>query len=60
MRAGYAADDGAALHFVGSDLHRVVASRPGKRGWHVAVKGDRVIERKLPAVELGAPVLAAA
>jgi dipeptidase E len=60
MRPGDAADDGAALHFVGADLHRVVASRPGKCGWHVAVRGDRVVERKLPGVELGAPALAAA
>jgi dipeptidase E len=60
MRPGYAADDGAALHFVGSDLHRVVASRPGKRGWRVSLKGERVVERKLAAVELGAPVALAA
>jgi dipeptidase E len=60
MRPGYAADDGAALHFVGSELHRVVASRPGKRGWHVSLRGDRVIERKLSAVDLGAPVALAA
>ena len=26
---GYAADDGAALHFVGTELREVVASRPG-------------------------------
>jgi dipeptidase E len=60
MRAGYGADDGAALHFVGTDLHRVVASRAGKRAWHVSLKGDRVVERKLPAVDLGAPVALAA
>ena len=60
MRPGYAADDGAALHFVGSDLHRVVASRPGKRGWHVSLKGERVVERKLPVLDLGAPVVLAA
>ena len=28
MRPGYAADDGAALHFRGEELHRVVSSRP--------------------------------
>ena len=28
MRGGYAAEDGAALHFVGEELSRVVASRP--------------------------------
>ena len=59
MCAGYAADDGAALHFVGTDLHRVVASRPGKRGWRVALRGDRVVERKLATVDLGAPLRAA-
>ena len=58
MCAGYAADDGAALHFVGTDLHRVVASRPGKRGWRVALRGDRVVERKLATVDLGAPLRA--
>jgi hypothetical protein len=34
----------------------VVASRPGKRGWRVALRGDRVVERKLPTVDLGAPI----
>ena len=29
MAPGYAADDGAALHFVGGELDRVVSSRPG-------------------------------
>ena len=29
MAPGYAADDGAALHFVGPELDRVVSSRPG-------------------------------
>lgn len=32
---GYAADDGAALHFVGHRLDRVVSSRPGARAWRV-------------------------
>ena len=29
---------------------------PGKRGWRVALRGDRVVERKLPTVDLGAPL----
>jgi peptidase E len=33
--AGYAADDGAALHFVGTALHEVVASHAGPRGYRV-------------------------
>ena len=33
MPSGYAADDGAALHFVGRGLHRVVGSRPGVAGY---------------------------
>ena len=33
--AGYAADDGAALHFVGTELHEVVASRDGACGYRV-------------------------
>ena len=32
MRGGYAAEDGAALHFRGTELHRVVSSRPSARG----------------------------
>ena len=33
--AGYAADDGAALHFVGIELREVVASHAGPRGYRV-------------------------
>jgi peptidase E len=56
MCAGYAADDGAALHFVGSDLERVVASRAGKQGYRVARVGGRVVETPLATTDLGAPV----
>ena len=37
MRAGYAADDGVALHFVGTDLARVVSSRRGRAAYRVEV-----------------------
>jgi dipeptidase E len=33
--AGYAADDGAALHFVGTELHEVVAVAPGAAAYRV-------------------------
>jgi len=61
MRPGYAADDGAALHFVGTGLARVVASRPGRRGWHVTVRDGEVVEEPLEALDLAVgPALAAA
>src|SRR6185437_14683025 len=33
MAAGYAADDGVALHFVGERVHRVISSRPNARAY---------------------------
>jgi dipeptidase E len=60
MCPGYAADDGAALHFVGTELLRVVASRPGKRGWRVGIEREQVVERELPTIDLGAPLALAA
>jgi dipeptidase E len=47
---GYAADDGAALHFAGSDkLVEVVASREGARGYRVERRDDgAAVETALP------------
>jgi hypothetical protein len=62
MRAGYAAEDGAALHFVGAELERVVASRPAAGGYRVDAAGERVVETRLATAYLGeggaAPVVA--
>jgi dipeptidase E len=58
MIPGYAADDGVALHFVGTELARVVASRPGRLGWRVRRCGGDVVEEELDTVELGVPQLA--
>jgi peptidase E len=55
MRPGYAAEDGAALHFVGAELARVVASRPHARAFYVDPDG----EHGLDVAFLGDPVLAA-
>ena len=41
MVPGWAADDGAALHFVGSGLSRVVSSRPGASAYRVDRVGRR-------------------
>ena len=51
---GVAADDGAALHFVGTELHEVVASVPGARGYRVERSHGGAEETALPPRELGA------
>jgi peptidase E len=60
--AGYAAEDGTALHFVGERLARVVASRPRARAYRMRTVGGRVERRTLVADYLGAapPVAAVA
>jgi dipeptidase E len=40
MREGYAAEDGAALHFEGRELLRVVSSRPKARAYRVSSDGE--------------------
>lgn len=54
MPAGYGAGDSAALHFVGTELAEVIASRPKARAAYVACGGDGVaLERELPVRYLG-------
>ncbi len=53
MRPGYAAEDGAGLHFVGCELNRVVASRPAARGYRLDAAGARVVEMRLATAYLG-------
>jgi dipeptidase E len=50
MPPGYAADDGAALHFVGSELDRVVSSRPGARAYRVEAADGVARETPIQAV----------
>ncbi len=52
--AGYAADDGAALHFVGTELAEVVGSRRRARAYRVERRGAEVVEAPLPVRFLGA------
>jgi peptidase E len=56
MRGGYAASDGAALHFEGTELSRVVTSRPAARAYRVDAVGGEVVERELESTCLAAPV----
>jgi hypothetical protein len=53
MRPGYAADDGAALHFRGEALQRAVASRPHARAYRVEPVEDEVVETELEIEYLG-------
>jgi peptidase E len=57
MCPGYAASDGAALHFEGTELARVVASRPGAQAFRVEAAGDEVVETELAIEQLRAPLL---
>src|ERR687898_741907 len=54
MPGGYAAEDGAALHFVGESLARVVASRPEARAYRVDAVDGEVVEQPLEVDYLGA------
>jgi dipeptidase E len=56
MTSGYAVDDGAAVHFAGAELHRVVSSKPRARAYRVGSVGGEVVETPLAADYLGAPV----
>lgn len=51
---GYAADDGAALHFAGTELLEVVSSRPNAAAYRVEAADGAVSETRLPVRFLGA------
>jgi peptidase E len=55
LPSGYAADDGAALHFVGRKLCRTISSRRGAKAYRVERVGKRVVETELPTLYLGDP-----
>jgi dipeptidase E len=59
MCPGYAASDGAALHFQGTELARVVGSRRGAKAFRVECDKDgEVVETKLAVRRLGTPAVA--
>lgn len=53
ISAGYAADDGAALHFVGQELKGVVSSRETAKAYSVRLVGSETEEVALETVWLG-------
>jgi peptidase E len=54
LEPGYAADDGAALHFVGQTMAAVVTSRENARAYSVLTAGSDVVEVELDRKWLGA------
>ena len=55
MQPGYAADDGAGLHFIGQRLAGCVTSRPTARAYRVAPAGAEIEETALDAILLSNP-----
>lgn len=52
LKSGYAADDGAALHFIDGKLHKVVSSRVNAKAYLVERQGDEVAEKELETLFL--------
>jgi dipeptidase E len=53
MRPGFAAEDGVALHFEGTQLARAVSSRPDGRAYRVQQVAGEVVEMALEVCCLG-------
>jgi peptidase E len=53
LPAGYAADDGAGLHFSGLQLLGAVSSRPQARAYRVELRAGAVVEEPIPTRFLG-------
>ena len=47
LAPGYAADDGAAFHFRGTELVEVVSQREGARGYRVTPEGEEPLDTRL-------------
>jgi dipeptidase E len=47
LKDGYAADDGAALHFINGKLHRAVSSREKAKAYFVHLENERIKETML-------------
>ena len=48
LPAGYATEDGTALHYIGTSLHEAVTIVAGKHAWHVARSDGGYVETALP------------
>jgi hypothetical protein len=54
MIPGYGTGDGAALHFVGTDLAEVVTSRPKAGAFHVSGNGETELATRYLGLALAA------
>ena len=52
LKGGFAADDGAALHFIDEELVRIVSSRPNAKAYRVKRINDQVQEDSLETLYL--------
>jgi peptidase E len=59
IAAGFAIDDGAAIHFINHQVHRVIASRQGATAYRVSATGAETREEPL-SVDYLAPATAEA
>jgi len=55
LAAGYAVDDGVALHFVNGKLENVVSSRPSAGALYLQKRNGRLEEASLSPTRLAAP-----
>jgi peptidase E len=53
LSAGFAMDDGAAVHFIGRRFAEAVSSRPQARVYRVVKRKGRIVEQILPTRYLG-------
>jgi dipeptidase E len=53
IAGGFAADDSAALHFIGEELVRVVSSRTEAKAYQVSLENGKFKERVLDTIYLG-------
>ncbi len=52
---GFALDDGAAIHFINTEVHRVVASRRGAKAYRVCAAHGAVQEEPMLVDDLPHP-----
>jgi dipeptidase E len=53
IKAGWAADDGAAVHFIDGEYSTAVSSRPAASAYRLFRSGDAAVEEALPTRFLG-------
>lgn len=52
MQAGYAVDDGIALHFIGTELSKAVSSRPNSKAYYVKSHNADCLEEEIETIFL--------